>query len=140
VREEQTVLQMVEEVLSRQAQTRAKRTGEPFEEALKAVLETEAGRQLGELRDRSHRHDGAREWQESLPRERAEERLRHFGLPVPAEIPDARPPPSVADRHYSWLEGYLAWLDDKEGRSEYHVWLGQELGRLKGKLTGPGCG
>ena len=91
MREDQIVLQMAEEVLSRQAQTRAKRTGEPFEEALKAVLETEAGQQLGELRDRSHRHDGAREWQESLPRERAEERWRHFGMPVPAEIPDARP-------------------------------------------------
>jgi hypothetical protein len=45
-------------------------------------------------------------------------------MPVPAEIPDARPPPSVtvADRHYSsWLEDYLAWLDEKEGRSENHV-------------------
>jgi hypothetical protein len=132
VREDQTVLQMVEEVLSRQAQTHAERTGELFAEALKAVLETEAGRQLGELRDGHHCHDGAREWQQSLLRERAEQRLRYFGLPVPTEIADARPPPSVADRHYSWLEDYLAWLDVKEGRSEYHVWLGQELGRLKG--------
>jgi hypothetical protein len=132
VREEQTVLQMVEEVLARQAQTQTSRTGKPFEEALKAVLETEAGRQLGELREGHHRHDGARKWQESLLRERLEERLRHFGMPVLAEIPDVRPPPSVADRHYSWLEDYLAWLDEKEGRSEYHVCLGQELGRLKG--------
>jgi len=123
---------MVEAVLSTQAQTRAKRTREPLEEALDAVLETEAGRQLVALRDGPHRHDGAREWQESLCRERAEERLRHFGLPVPAEIPDAHPPHLVAHRHYSWLEGYLAWLDEKEGSSEYHAWLGRELGRLKG--------
>jgi hypothetical protein len=60
VREDQTVLQMVEEVLARQAQTQTRRTGEPFEEAFKAVLETEAGRQLGELRDGPHRDDGAR--------------------------------------------------------------------------------
>jgi hypothetical protein len=134
MREEQSVLQMVEEILSRQARTRAVRTGELFEEALETVLETEAGRQLGELRDGLHRHDGAREWQESLLRERAEERLRHFGLPAPTEMSDARPPPavSVADHHYSWLEDYLAWLDEKEGRSEYHVWLGRELGRMKG--------
>lgn len=103
-----------------------------YNDVYKTVLETEAGRQLGELRDGPHRHDGAREWQESLLRERTEERLRHFGLPVPAEIPDAYLPPRVADRHYSWLEDYLAWLDEKEGRSEYHVWLGRELGRLKG--------
>ena len=110
MRVEQRVLQMVEVVLTRQAQTRAKWTGEPFEEALKAVQETEAGRQLGELRDGLHLHDGAREWQEGLLLERAEERLRHFGLPVPAEIPDARltTSVSVADRHFSWLEDYLA--------------------------------
>jgi hypothetical protein len=127
------VADMADEVLTRQAKAHIERTGEPFEEALKAVLETEAGRQLGELRVGHHRHDGARKWQESLLRERVEERLRHFGMPVPAEIPDAHPPPSAADRHYSWLEDYLAWLDEKEeGRSEHHVWLGRELGHLKG--------
>lgn len=126
------VADMADEALTRQAKAHIERTGEPFEEALKGVLETEAGRQLGELREGHHRHDGARKWQESLLRERLEERLRHCGMPVPAEIPHARPPPSVADRHYSWLEDYLAWLDEKEGRSEYHVWLGRELGHLKG--------
>ncbi len=130
MREEQSALQMVEEALSRQAQTRAKRTGELFEEALKAVLEAEAGRQLGELRDGPHRHDGAREWQDSLFLER-EERQRHFGMPVPAEMPEVHPSFSVADRHYSWLEDYLAWLDEKEGCSEYHLLLGHELGHLK---------
>ena len=62
--------------MARQAGARAGRTGEPFEEALKAVLETEAGRQLGELRDGSHGYERAQEWQQDLPRKRAEERGR----------------------------------------------------------------
>ncbi len=72
----QRVVEMAVDVLARQAGDRAKQTGEPFEEALKAVLETEAGRQLGELRDGSHRDERAGQWQESLPRERAAERKR----------------------------------------------------------------
>ncbi len=64
------------EILARQARTRAKRTGEPFEAALEVVLETEAGRQLEELRDGAHRGESAGRWQEGLPRERAEERVR----------------------------------------------------------------
>jgi hypothetical protein len=51
----QRVADMAVEVLARQAGARAKRTGEPFEEALKIVNETEAGRQLRELRDGPHR-------------------------------------------------------------------------------------
>jgi hypothetical protein len=50
VRKKQKVADMADEVLARQARARAERTGGSFEEALKAVLETEAGRQLGELR------------------------------------------------------------------------------------------
>ena len=42
----QTVAEMAVDVLARQAGTRAPQTGETFEEALKAILETEAGRQL----------------------------------------------------------------------------------------------
>jgi hypothetical protein len=76
----QRVAEMAVDVLARQAGARAKRTGEPFEEALKAVLETEAGRQLGELRDGLHRDKRADQWQEDLVRERkhkrAEERKR----------------------------------------------------------------
>ena len=64
------------EVLVRQARAEAERTGEPFEAALAAVLETEAGRQLEELRDGLHSGESTRHWQESLPRERAEERAR----------------------------------------------------------------
>src|SRR3712207_7270342 len=72
----QRVVDMAVDVLARQAGARAGRTGEPFEEALKAVLETEAGRQLGELRDGPHGYERAQEWQEDLPRKRAEERSR----------------------------------------------------------------
>ena len=64
------------EVLARQARARAERTGEAFEVALEAVLETEAGRQLEELRDGEHGGESARRWQENLPRERAEERVQ----------------------------------------------------------------
>jgi len=76
LQEDQRVADMAVDVLARQAGARATRTGEPFDEALKAVLETEAGRQLGELRDGSHRDERADRWQESLTRERAQERKR----------------------------------------------------------------
>jgi hypothetical protein len=74
MQENQSVSEMATEVLARQAGARAKRTGESLEVALRAVLQTEAGRLLGQLRDGVHRDQGADEWQPSLPRERAEER------------------------------------------------------------------
>ena len=40
------VADMADEALTRQAKAHIERTGEPFEEALKGVLETEAGQQL----------------------------------------------------------------------------------------------
>src|SRR5919107_3717142 len=70
----QSVSEMATEVLARQAGARAKQTGESLEEALKAVLETEAGRRLAQLRDGPHRDERAEQWQPSLLRERAEER------------------------------------------------------------------
>src|SRR5919107_2586558 len=70
----QSVSEMATEVLARQAGARAKHTGESLEEALRAVLQTEAGRRLGQLRDGDHRDERADEWQPNLPRERAEER------------------------------------------------------------------
>ncbi len=72
----QRVADMAVDVLARQAGARAKMTGEPFEEALKAVLESEAGRQLGELRDGPHCEERAQDWQEDLVRDRARERKR----------------------------------------------------------------
>src|SRR5215211_6948765 len=70
----QSVSEMATEVLARQAGARAKRTGESLEVALNAVLQTEAGRRLGRLRDGVHRDERAEQWQSSLARERAEER------------------------------------------------------------------
>lgn len=81
----QRVADMADEVLARQARARAKQTGEPFEEALKAVLETEAGRQLRELRDGPHREKKAEDWQEDLVRERTEERADAPGWSSPAD-------------------------------------------------------
>src|SRR5215203_2695506 len=70
----QSVSEMATEVLARQAGARARRTGESLVEALRAVLQTEAGRRLRRLRDGEHRDERAEQWQPSLPRERAEER------------------------------------------------------------------
>ena len=74
MKKNQRVAEMADEVLARQARARAKRTGEPFEEALKAVGNTEAGRQLEELGEGPHRHERADHWQEEMPRERTDER------------------------------------------------------------------
>jgi hypothetical protein len=74
MQENQSVSEMATEVLARQAGARAKHTGESLEAALRAVLQTEAGRRLAKLRDGPHRDERADEWQPNLPRERAEER------------------------------------------------------------------
>ena len=65
---------MATEVLARQAGARAKRTGESLEAALRAVLQTDAGRRLAKLRDGTHRDESAEQWQSNLLQERAEER------------------------------------------------------------------
>src|SRR5918998_4823465 len=76
MQKDQRVADMALEVLERQARTRAQRTGEAFKKALKAIVETEAGRQLEELRDGPHRDEGAKRWQEDLARKRGIERNR----------------------------------------------------------------
>ena len=70
MRAEQTVNEMAQVVLWRQARTQAQRTGEPFVEMLEAVVETPAGRQLEELRCGVHQHEEARYWQANLLFER----------------------------------------------------------------------
>ena len=77
MRAQQTVNEMVEEILSRQARALAKRTGEPLLEALEAVLETTAGHQLEELRGGPHQHEEARYWQANLLFERVSEQTGH---------------------------------------------------------------
>ena len=71
----QIVVDMADEVLARQAAARARWSGESLEDALGAVLRTEAGRQLQELRDGLHGFERADEWQENLLRSRSEERV-----------------------------------------------------------------
>ena len=79
MKKKQRVAEMADEVLARQARVRAERTGESLEVALKAVRNTEAGRQLEELSEGPHRHEKAQEWQEGLAEERVEERQRRRG-------------------------------------------------------------
>ena len=79
MKKNQRVAEMADEVLTRQARARAERTGEPFEEALKAVRKTEAGRQLAELGEGPHRDERAAQWQKDMPRERIDERHREQG-------------------------------------------------------------
>jgi hypothetical protein len=76
MRPEQTVSEMVEEVLSRQAGDHAQRTGQSLAEALEAVPETPAGRQLEALGSGAHQYEEVRYWQASLLFERATEQAR----------------------------------------------------------------
>ena len=74
---EQSVSEMAEEVLQRQAHYLVERNGMPLEEARARVASTEAGRQLRELGESEHQHEEARYWQAKLCFERATERVRH---------------------------------------------------------------
>jgi hypothetical protein len=77
MRAKQTVDEMAQEILWRQARVLARQTGEPFARALEAVLETPAGHQLEELRCGSHQHEEARYWQANLLFERVSEQAGH---------------------------------------------------------------
>ena len=77
MRAEQTVNEMAQEVLSRQARTLANRKGYSLEVARQAVADTEAGRQLRDLTNGKHRHEKAQAWQASAFWVRAEERFMH---------------------------------------------------------------
>jgi hypothetical protein len=74
LRQNQTVYAMAQEVLEHQARAMALQTGQTFETAMQHVVDTEAGRQLCELRDGPHRDEKAAEWQASLLWGRIEER------------------------------------------------------------------
>jgi hypothetical protein len=89
VSEDRSVEEIANEILMRQAKARADRTGEPIEEALEAVLNTEAGTQLRELRDVPHDEESVKEWQVGMARERAQERAEDLGdhLEEPPEHP-----------------------------------------------------
>ena len=122
---EQTVSEMAEEVLMRQAKAMARRGGRSMEDAHRAIVGTDAGRQLKGLANGGHRHEEARVWQARAYWERVEERLmRHYRSEALSRF--------VADRHYSWLEGYMDWLEGKEERAQYHALLEEELASLRG--------
>jgi hypothetical protein len=104
---DQTVLEIAQEVLAKQAKALVAQTGQPFQAALEAVCKTDAGRKLRELANGEHRNEKARDWQVGLALVRAEE------------------------RYYSQLEGYMEWLEGKEVREEYYARL-EELASLRG--------
>jgi hypothetical protein len=108
VQRDQTILEMAEKVLERQARALVARTEQTFEAAMVTVANTDAGQQLRELANGEHRDQRASEWQASILRKRIEE------------------------RHYSWVEGCMEWLKGKEERAEYHALLEEELASLKG--------
>ena len=87
--DDRSVEKMANEVLMRQAKARAEQTGESIEEALEAVLNTEAGTQLRDIRDAPHDEESVEEWQAGMARERAEERAEDLGdhLEEPPEHP-----------------------------------------------------
>ena len=89
MREGQSVAEMANEVLMRQAKARADRSGEPIEEAMEAVLKTEAGQQLRDLRDGPHSEQSIEQAQVGVARERAQERVEDLGkrLGEAAEFP-----------------------------------------------------
>src|SRR5215210_7476369 len=74
MQEKQRVADMAVEVLARQAEARAEWTGEPLDEALGAVLETEAGQQLTGLRDGPYRNEETKRWHDELAPKRAKKR------------------------------------------------------------------
>jgi hypothetical protein len=116
---------MAEEVLMSQAKSLAQRSGHSLEDARQAVSDTEAGRQLRDLANGEHRHEKAKEWQASVFWDRAEERfMHHIGSETLSRF--------VAERHYTWLESYMEWLEGKEERVQYHALLEEELASLRG--------
>jgi len=111
---------MVEEVLERQAKVVLERSSCSAQEALEAVIQTEAGRQLGGLRDGPHAHERARDWQEGLLWERAFERLEGM---VRVDAVSRFGAFSSEGHYYWWLEGYMERLEGKEARAEYYMLL-----------------
>ena len=77
VHPEQTLAEMAEEVLSRQARTRARRTGQSLAKARTSVIRTAAGSQLEELRIGAHQHEEVRYWQANLLFERVSDQAAH---------------------------------------------------------------
>jgi hypothetical protein len=125
VQRDQTVSEMAEEVLERQANALAHQSRASLEDAHQAISDTEAGRQLGDLAQGEHRYEKAQDWQRSVFWGRAEDRFMHLYCSEALSR-------FVAERHYSWLESYMEWLEGKQERAHYHALLEEELASLRG--------
>ena len=68
-----TVAELAEEVLVRQARYRAEETGELLEEAIRAVVNTTAGRMLAKLADGPYGDLSPEEWQARIAEQREED-------------------------------------------------------------------
>lgn len=88
---DQTVSQMVEQVLSSQARELADRSGMTLGDAKATVAVTEAGAQLRELGEGEYRHEKARSWQANLALERARQRAIDLGRRWRPERSDLSP-------------------------------------------------
>jgi hypothetical protein len=122
MRRDQTVSQMVEEVLMRQAKALGHRSGQPLEDARQAVSDTEAGRRLRDLANGEYRHAKAQAWQAGVFWDRAEERLmHHYGSEALSRF--------AAEDDYSWLESYMERLEGKEERAHYYALVERSLSR-----------
>ena len=106
----QTVSEMAEEVLLRQAKALAQGSGHSLDDARQAVSDTQAGRQLRDLATGEHRHEKAKQWQASVFWDRAEERLMH-------QIGSEALSRFAAECPYSWVESYIERLEGKEERA-----------------------
>lgn len=102
-----SVARMVDGVLSRQATARAGRNGETYAEAMAAVLRTEAGRQLENLRVGRHGNEWANRWQEDLAPKRASARKR-----------DRREENERASQDAAWKRFMLTELREMELRKD----------------------
>jgi len=110
VQKNQTVSEMAEEVIMRQAKVLAMGSGHSLEDARRAVTDTEAGRQLRDLAAGEHRHEKAYYWRASMFWERAEERFMH-------QIGSEALSRFAAERPYTWLASYMERLEGKETRA-----------------------
>jgi hypothetical protein len=109
LQQDQSVSEMAQEVLMRQAKALAHGSGHSLEDAHQAVSDTEAVGQLRYLANGEHRHKKACHWQASVFWERAEERLmHHIGSEALSRF--------AAERPYSWVESYMERLEGKEQR------------------------
>ena len=111
MQQDQSVSQMAEEVLMRQAKALAHSSGHSLQDASRAVSGTEAGRQLRDLANGEHRHEKASGWQASVFWERAEERFMH-------QVSSEALSRFAAEHPYSsWAESDIDRPEGKEKRA-----------------------